>query len=72
MSDEDRTATQEFAVQLILTGHCGEHLTADKIDQILGEITAEMRTGSTAWAFQPGSPQTAAKPRQAEVDPDGP
>lgn len=50
--DEDRKATQTFAVQNILTTYCGQRLTADLIDQIVVEITQEMQTGPTAWAFR--------------------
>lgn len=52
--DADRKATQEFAVQNVLTTYCGQRLTPDLIDRIVAELKQEMQTGPTAWAFGVG------------------
>ena len=51
---DDREATQRFAIFNILTSHCGEFLTGDRVEQIRDEIFDEMTTGGCSWAFKPG------------------
>ena len=48
----DAKATRIFEVRNVLTGHCGERLTPDKVDEIVREIEAAMETGGCAWAFR--------------------
>ncbi len=45
---EDAKETQRFAIHNVLCAHCGEMLSADKVDQIMSEILHEMREGPCA------------------------
>jgi hypothetical protein len=55
--------TRIFAVRNILVGHCGENLTRDNIDRIVGEFAVEMEgTGGCSWAFQaPEKPTSTSR-----------
>jgi hypothetical protein len=54
MPDEDDTvlATRAFFIRRVLTGHCGELLTPDRVEAIVAQIVAGMETGGCAWAFR--------------------
>lgn len=49
----ERLATQKHSLFSILVQHCGQTLTASKIDVILEEMVQEMQRGPTSWAFKP-------------------
>ena len=51
-------ATREFEIRNILTGHCGEWLTPDKVDEIVAEIAKAMQSGPCAGAFRGGAHAT--------------
>lgn len=51
MTDANRKATQEFSVRNALVTYCGQRLTPELIDRIVAELTQEMQSGPTAWAF---------------------
>lgn len=63
MSDPHREETQRFVVQTILTSHCMQVLTPDRVEQITAEIVDEMRNGSCAWAFKPHELRGQARSR---------
>ncbi len=48
----DAEATRNFEIKNILTEHCGELLTHDKVDAIAHQIKVAMKDGPGAWAFQ--------------------
>jgi hypothetical protein len=50
--DEDRLATQMFAIRSILVMRCGQLLTADLIDDMMEEVKREITKGSCSWAFK--------------------
>lgn len=47
----DAEATRNFEIRNILTAHCGERLTPDKVDEIIRQIEVSMKEGPCAWAF---------------------
>ena len=47
----DAEEAQRFAIFDVLTGHCGEMLSPNKVDVIMAEILHEMREGPCAWSF---------------------
>ena len=66
---DDREATQRFTIFNILTSHCGEFLTGDRVEQIRDEIFEEMTTGGCSWAFKPDR-LTRAQPDAAPLPTD--
>ena len=57
-TNEDRLATQRFTLLNTLTLVCGQVMTPDRLNQLVDDLTAEIQTGSTSWAFQPSDPAT--------------
>jgi hypothetical protein len=51
ITKKDREATQIFTIRFMLTKHCRETLSPDKIDEMMKEIEEEIKTGYCAWAF---------------------
>lgn len=45
----DAEATRNFTIRNIITGHCGECLTPDRVDEIVNEIVAAMRADPRAF-----------------------
>ena len=48
---EDAKETIKFTIFNSLVGHCGETLTADKIESIRDEIFDEIESGACSWVF---------------------
>lgn len=57
MLSAERLATQKFAIANALIARSGQHLMPDVIDQLTDELTAEMTTGPSSWAFRPQASQ---------------
>jgi len=52
-SNEDRLATQRFALHDVMVGHCGRELTPATVDEITAELFKEVTEGACSWAFKP-------------------